>query len=486
MSLQLRKALVKFMILDRRSRIAIVQMSSNRLFPMKIESIQSCLMAEVKDPSWLWHFRKTMVIGLPEITVPSLVCEDCVVSKQHRSQFPKGKSWRAKDVLELVHSDICGPINPSSNGGKRYLITFIDDFSRKTWVYFLQEKSEALTMFTRFKAFVENEAGKTIKSLRTDRGGEYCSKEFEGFCMQHGIRRELTAAHTPQQNGVSERKNRTILNMVRTLLTRGRVPRTFWPEAVNWSIHVLNRSPTFAVQNKTPEEAWSGRRPVVDHFRIFGCLAYAHIPDAKRKKLDDKAEKCIFLGVSESSKAYKLFNPLTKKIVTSRDVVFEEESTWDWDGQQPKQVLYDDDAKQEQVPALVMPQNSSDTTQTATGISQPVAEVNEKGAQSVGQVRRRPAWMEDYEVTGLSNPITHFALFADCDPTTFESAVKEEKWQKAMDDEINSIEKNDTWELCDLPKGHKTIGVKWVFKTKLNKNSGVDKYKARLVAKGYK
>ena len=117
--------------------------------------------------------------------------------------------------------------------------------------------------------------------------------------------------------------------MVRTLLTRGRVPRTFWPEAVNWSIHVLNRSPTFAVQNKTPEEAWSGRRPAVDHFRIFGCLAYAHISDVKRKKLDDKAEKCIFLGVSESSKAYKLFNPLTKKIVTSRDVVFEEESTWD-------------------------------------------------------------------------------------------------------------------------------------------------------------
>ena len=94
--------------------------------------------------------------------------------------------------------------------------------------------------------------------------------------------------------------------------------------------------------------------------------------------------------------------------------------------------------------------------------------------------------MEDYEVTGLSNPITHFALFADCDPTTFESAVKEEKWQKAMDDEINSIEKNDTWELCDLPKGHKTIGVKWVFKTKLNKYGGVDKYKTRLVAKGYK
>lgn len=171
---------------------------------------------------------------------------------------------------------------------------------------------------------MENETGKTIKALRTDRGGEYCSTEFEVFCEVHGIRRELTSAYTPQQNGVSERKNRTILNMVRSLLAKGRIPKPFWPEAVNWSIHILNRSPTFAVQNMTPEEAWSGRRPAVDYFKIFGCIAYAHIPDEKRKKLDDKGEKCVFLGVSEASKAYKLFNPLTKKIVTSRDVVFDD------------------------------------------------------------------------------------------------------------------------------------------------------------------
>ena len=129
-----------------RGAIAIVQMSSNRLFPLKIESIQTCFKTDMEDPSWLWHFRyghlnfsglktlqqKNMVTCLPQINIPSQVCEECVVGKQHRSQFPKGKSWRAKDVLELVHSDICGPINPSSNGSKRYLICFIDDFSRKT------------------------------------------------------------------------------------------------------------------------------------------------------------------------------------------------------------------------------------------------------------------------------------------------------------------------------------------------------------------
>ena len=194
-----------------RGAIAVVHMSSNRLFPLKIETVQASLMVEIKDPSWLWHYRyghlsfgglktlkqKNMVTGLPQIIAPSQICEECVVGKQHCSQFPKNKSWRAKDVLELVHLDICGPINPSSNGGKNYLITFIDDFSRKTWVYFLQEKSEAFFAFKNFKAQVENEAGKSIKTLRTDRGGEYCSKIFEMFCKEHGIRKELTTAYTP-------------------------------------------------------------------------------------------------------------------------------------------------------------------------------------------------------------------------------------------------------------------------------------------------
>ena len=121
--------------------------------------------------------------------ITSTKCENCVVGKQHREEFPSGKSWRAKKVLEIVHSDLCGPISPSSYGGKRYVITFIDDCSRKTWVYFLQEKSEAFTAFKNFKTLVENEAERTIKVLRTDRGGEFCSKEFEDYCAEQGIQR---------------------------------------------------------------------------------------------------------------------------------------------------------------------------------------------------------------------------------------------------------------------------------------------------------
>lgn len=319
--------------------IALVKMRANRMFPLYLQNLtHSCFSTKSKDVGWLWHFRyghlnfgglktlqqKNMVAGLPQITTPSEVCEECVVSKQHRDSFPKGKSWRAKNVLELVHSDLCGPINPSSNGGKRYFMTFTDDYSRKTWVYFLQEKSEAFSTFKNFMTLVEKEADKSIKFFRSDRGGEYNSHEFINFCEEHGIQKQLTAAYTPQQNGVSERKNRTILNMVRSILTKSGVPKNFWPEAVNWSIHILNRSPTLAVKNMTPEEAWSGRKPTVDHFKIFGCIAYAHVPEQKRTKLDNKGEKCIFLGVSDQSKAYKLYNPITKKIVISRDVIFVE------------------------------------------------------------------------------------------------------------------------------------------------------------------
>ncbi|KAF7147957.1 hypothetical protein RHSIM_Rhsim03G0172600 [Rhododendron simsii] len=210
---------------------------------------------------------------------------------------------------------------------------------------------------------------------------------------------------------------------------------------LNWSTHVLNRSPTLAVQNMTPEEAWSGRKPAVDHFRIFGCVAYAHIPDQKRKKLDDKGEKCIFLGVSDQSKAYKLYNPITKKILISRDVIFDEAQTWPWNTNVVEEQIPtsfdgedDDDAKQSQqqlVPAIAGLENPQNEAPMASEITPTTPEVDEQVEAAAGsrshRVRKRPAWMSDYEVPGIDqsdDPLTHFALFSDCDPTVFESAMK--------------------------------------------------------------
>jgi len=226
-----------------------------------------------------------------------------------------------------------------SNSKKRYLICFIDDFSRKTWAYFLVEKSKALVTFKYFKKSIEKEMDAYIKCLHADRGGEFTSQDFNDFCKENGIKRQLTAAYTPQQNRVIERKNRTIMNLVWSMLLEKKIPKMFWPEAVNWTVNILNRSPILEVKNITPDEAWSGIKPSIEHFLVFGCLAHVHVPDAKRTKLEEKSIACVLLGVSEESKAYRLYNPIAKKIITSRDVVFEENKPWEWDKKQVVAVL---------------------------------------------------------------------------------------------------------------------------------------------------
>ena len=176
-----------------------------------------------------------------------------MIGKHARNSFGKS-SYRARRVPELVHTDICGPIAPNSFSGKRYFITFIDDYSRKCWVYFLKEKSEAFETFRRFKAEIEKSTGEKIRGLRSDRGGEYLSRSFIKYCEEQGIRRYLTAPYTPQQNGVAERKNRTIMAMVRSMLKTKNMPKEFWAVAVQCAVYIQNRCPHIALEMKTPQE----------------------------------------------------------------------------------------------------------------------------------------------------------------------------------------------------------------------------------------
>lgn len=331
-------------ILDRppsRQLIAKVQMTYNRMFPLKIRSdlkegaqaqlsmnsqedgrkgaavTQVNFQAEVKDENWLWHLRfghlnfgglnllhrKGMVKGLPLIEKPGSVCEGCILGKQHRETFPVGKSVRAKAPLEIFHSDLCGPMQKPSFGGSHHAFTFIDDYTRKTWVFLLKQKSEVFECFRQYKALVEKKSRHYIKVLRAEKGGEYISNDFLKFCREHGIHNQFTTRYTPQQNGVEERKNRTIMEMARSMLKAKHFPNDYWVEVVTCAAYILNRCPTKSVQNIVLEEAWSGRKHSVTHMRVFGCLAYAHVPDELRKRLDSKGEKCIFFGYSDESKA---------------------------------------------------------------------------------------------------------------------------------------------------------------------------------------
>ncbi|KAK2994415.1 hypothetical protein RJ640_009642 [Escallonia rubra] len=351
---------------DRGSLIACVPMSSNRMFLMNIHhDAPKCLKACFDNQSWLWHLRlghlnfgglkllstKNMVKGLPSIDQPDQLCEACLVDKQHRHSFPKESISRAKAPLELIHTDVCGPIDPASLGKNIYFLLFIDDYSRKTWVYFLKQKSEVFSTFKRFKALVEKQSGYQIKAMRSDRGGEFISKEFKAFCEENDIRRPLTIPYSPQQNGVVERKNQLIVNMTRSMLKSKNLPKEFWAEAVDCAVYLSNRCPTRSVWNQTPQEAWSGYKPSVSHLKVFGSIAYVHVPDQQRNKLDDKSEKFIFIGYSQESKGYKLYNPVDKKMKVSRDVTLDEKSSWDWTDRDKEQYVFypiDTDRKEEE------------------------------------------------------------------------------------------------------------------------------------------
>ncbi|KAK4397229.1 Retrovirus-related Pol polyprotein from transposon TNT 1-94 [Sesamum angolense] len=180
----------------------------------------------------------------------------------------------------------------------------------------MREKSEVFKVFKKFKNLVEKQSGRSIKVLRSDRGKEYNNSEFDKFCEEEGIEHQTTVSYNPQQNGVSERKNRTVMEMARSMLQEKHLPKAFWAEAVYTAVYLLNRCPTKAVQNMTPIEAWSGKKPSAKHLRVFGSICYVHIPIEKRHKLEEKTEKGIFLGYSTQSKGYRIYHLKTKKLIT--------------------------------------------------------------------------------------------------------------------------------------------------------------------------
>ena len=218
------------------------------------------------------------------------LCESCAQGKLHRSPFPTTGGNRAKALLELVHSDVCGKINAKSLSGAEYFLTFIDDKTRFVWVYILKHKSQVFQYFKEWKAMAERETGRVLKTLRSDNGGEYTSSEFQLYLKKEGITHEFTVPRSPEQNGVAERLNRTLLEAVRSMLVGAQLSQSFWAEALTTAVYLRNRSLTKSVNGSTPYEAWSGRKPAVNHLKVFGCVTYAHIPKEERRKLDVKAK----------------------------------------------------------------------------------------------------------------------------------------------------------------------------------------------------
>ncbi|KAI3518152.1 hypothetical protein L1887_06594 [Cichorium endivia] len=534
-----------------------VQRSANRLYKIELEeSADVCFAAKIDDSVWLWHKRmghisfstmkqmgdKGMIEGMPQIKIPSQPCEGCLVGKQTRNPFPSHTIYRAKKKLELIHGDLCGPVTPPTPSGNRYFMLIVDDFSRVMWVYLLKSKDEAFQAFKNFRSKVETETGEKVKVFRTDRGGEFLSNEFTKYCNETGVERHYTSPYSRQQNGVVERRNRTVLEMVRCNLKTMTMPDVLWGEAVVHSVYVLNRAHSKALKNSTPYEVWTGRKPHVEHLRVFGCVAHTKIAKGHLKKLEDRSFRLVHLGIEKGTKAYRLLDPDTGKIHVSRDVVFEEDRPWEWEksakikatpglsftvegfefgaddfyGDEDEWVPDTPDqgfgsssnwansgsaatwAHSEQsdnsgdpigaspgtpLNSQVTP-NSPTTPNSATPTTIQSTASSSTGGGAPKRYRLLENLYEDTEEIDLP-PEELMMIRSNEEPSSYVEASKKKEWREAMNAELASIERNNTWRLVDLPKNRKAIGLKWVFKLKRDPNGKIVKHKARIVAKGY-
>lgn len=204
-------------------------------------------------------------------------CESCLFGKQTREKFKDSEKPRSSRPLELIHSDVCGYFEEPTYDGFRYFVTFIDEFTHFTVVYLLKHKSDVLSSFQLCKAMASAHFGQKIACLRS--GTEYYGNEFVQLCGSERIQIVATVPYTPQQNGVSERMNRTLMDKARTMVHESNLPKEFWGEAIYAATYLTNRFATNALQeHKTPFEMWFGRKPNVDKLRVFGCNANAPNP----------------------------------------------------------------------------------------------------------------------------------------------------------------------------------------------------------------
>ncbi|CAN1221891.1 Retrovirus-related Pol polyprotein from transposon TNT 1-94 [Linum grandiflorum] len=401
-------------------------------------------------------------------------CSVCIESKfAKKTFFPVHK--RVSSVLDLVHTDLAVFKDIESLGGKKYYITFIDDFSRYTKIYLLKSKDEAEDKFLIYKAEVENQLNKKIKRLRSDRGGEYSSVFLKQVCEEAGIIHETTAPYCPQQNGIVERKNRTLKNMINAMLISSGSPQNLWGEAAHSATHILNRVPHKKLE-KTPYELWKGFAPNLNYLRVWGCLAKVGLMDPKRTLLGTKTFDAMFIGYALNSSAYRFMRLVDRSICEYRDAEFFED-TFPLKSPSAKRVREDFSTSQGQESDSEAEEPSSELRRSK----------RPKIAKNFGD-DFIVSFLTSAENFDLIYSLSTNVFLTEPEPTTYEEAMNSMEasfWKEAADTEIQSIISKHTWELVNLPKGYKVIGCKWIFKWKLRTDGSVERYKARLVIKGY-
>jgi hypothetical protein len=429
----------------------------------------------------LWHRRLghlnqqsmrklvTMVDGM-ELQMESMAdCIACAQGKHARSSF-RSSSSHAEGLLDLVHSDVCGPVEMPSIGGSRYFVTFVDDASHKVFLYFVKSKSEVKEVYERFKAKAERQTGRKLKMLRTDNDTESVNSVMKMSMQRDGVTHQTTCPYTPEQNGTAERMNRTLVEKARSMMNDVGLPKKFWAEAVSTAAYIVNRCPTRVLESKTPEEAWSQKKPDLKHLRVFGSQVMVHCPKQKRQKFDPKYVEGIFIGYAENSKGFRVYDQANDEVIISRDVVFINEermfnATAINASHQPVEFmeLYTWQQSDEQQPtepdAEVHPGPSTEAAVavSALPLQQDRSADEQHGLRRSGRERQPPGKYADFKcfssITGpddftepTSNvPGDQHSETTD-DPNSYAEVLKRpdrEQWTKAMLEEIQALEEKE-------------------------------------------
>ncbi|GFU83317.1 retrovirus-related Pol polyprotein from transposon TNT 1-94 [Trichonephila clavipes] len=454
--------------------------------------------------------KNDSVKGLPRLPDNGKThCIPCKLAKSKRISFKKTGAVRSKRPLELLHMDLCGPMPTESQGGNKYFLSIIDDYSRKVTVFPIRNKSDVFHTFIRFQKRAERFLSRKVIAVRTDGGLEFCNKDMDNFLTELGIKHEVTNSYTPEMNGVAERFNLTALDGIKTLLKSSEVPHKFWGEALLCFTYAWNRI-CHKDGNKTPFEKYSGRKPSVLHLKPFGCLAYAGVPKQIRKKFDMRAKMGIMMGYAQRTKGYRIWlideNKLVETInddfdrvkdsLTSRLV--SETSTETPSTSEKPDVSSDNHSlipctEVKWIRNIGRKVTGSNVYYSIEGEATRLKSFNEieryckrhniKYDPSLFNFRK-----DNTESQGFSDLSEQQALMVEVTiPICYKQAIRSRdasKWHDAMDKEINVMKERKVWDLVDHPDNIKILENLWVYTIKYDENNKIVRYKARLVARG--
>ncbi|KAL2325560.1 hypothetical protein Fmac_024618 [Flemingia macrophylla] len=452
-------------------------------------------------------YTMTSVVLRPSCLDKQFTCNTCHYAKQKKLPFSLSDSY-ASNPFDLLHIDIWGPCSKLSLHGHKYFLTIVDDNTHFTWIFLMTNKAETRTHVINFIQHVETQFEKHVKAIRTDNGLEFSMTQF---FESKGIIHQTTCIETPEQNGIAERKHQHLLNVTRALLFQSNLNSSFWCFALMHAAYLINCIPTPFLQNISPFEKLYGKPCDIASLRVFGCLCYISTIKANRKKLDPRANPCIFLGFKPYTKGYLTFNLHTHQLEVSRNVIFYENHF---------PYLTSISSNESPSPSLPNPTNNNfhdPSYDMQTFPNTPIVPVSSTESASSPIVLRRssrtcqpPPYLKDFHVTfasatshyssgirypldsyisynRLSSSFRHFtlSLYSTIEPTSYAEASKSDCWIKAMKEEIVALEANNTWIITSLPPNKSAIGCRWVYKVKQHADGSFERYKARLVAKGY-